>query len=67
MFRFATALILGMLACPPAFAALRCGSTIVTEGDTRAKVAARCGEPTDVIQMGSLYRRPVIWIRGRPQ
>jgi hypothetical protein len=30
-------------------------------------VAARCGEPTDVIPMRSIYRRPVIWIRGRPQ
>jgi hypothetical protein len=67
MNRVAATLVLGLLASSPAFAALRCGNKIVTEGDTSAEVAAKCGEPTDVIQMRSIYRRPVIWIYGRPQ
>jgi hypothetical protein len=63
----ASALVLGFFASAPAHAALRCGSKIVTEGDTSAEVAAKCGEPVDVIQMRSIYRRPVIWMYGRPQ
>jgi hypothetical protein len=65
MKRAAAVLVLGLLACSPAFA-FRCGSKIVTEGDSRAEVAAKCGEPADVVQMQSVYRRPVIWSRGRP-
>ena len=38
----------GLIAASPSFAALRCGSRIVSEGDTRDEVAAKCGEPTDV-------------------
>lgn len=63
----ALALGLGVFSASPAHAALRCGSKIVTEGDTSAEVAAKCGEPVDIIQMRSVYRRPVIWINGRPQ
>src|SRR5690349_23447910 len=65
MRRAAAVLILGLLACSPAFA-FRCGSKIVTEGDSRAEVSAKCGEPVDVIQLRSVYRRPVIWSHGRP-
>jgi hypothetical protein len=65
MRRVAAVLVLGLLACSPAFA-FRCGSKIVTEGDSRTEVAAKCGEPADVVQMQSVYRRPVIWSRGRP-
>jgi hypothetical protein len=57
--------VLGLLAASPAFA-FRCGSKLVTEGDTRDEVAAKCGEPTDVINLGSVFHRPVIWTRGRP-
>ncbi len=67
MNRTALTLVLGLLACSPAFAALRCGSKIVTEGDTSAEVAAKCGEPAEVVSMRSVYRRPVIWIQGRPR
>lgn len=65
MKRAAAVLVLGLLVCSPAFA-FRCGSKIVTEGDSRAEVAAKCGEPADVLRMASVYRRPVIWSHGRP-
>jgi hypothetical protein len=66
MRRAAFALLLGLLASSPSFAAFRCGSKLVSEGDTRSEVAAKCGEPDDVINQSSVSRRPVIWSRGRP-
>jgi hypothetical protein len=66
MRRAAFVLILGLLASSSAFAAFRCGSKLVSEGDTRSEVAAKCGEPDDVINQSSVSRRPVIWTRGRP-
>lgn len=65
MKRAAAVLILGLLACSPAFA-FRCGNKIVVKGDSRSSVAAKCGEPTDVVTMRSVFRRPVIWTHGRP-
>src|SRR5688572_2358327 len=64
MKRAAAVLILGLLACSPAFA-FRCGTKIVVKGDTRSSVAAKCGEPTDVVPLRSVYRRPTIWANGR--
>lgn len=60
------ALGLGLLAATPSFAAFRCGTKLVSEGDTRSEVASKCGEPDDVITKKSVFRRPVIWTRGRP-
>jgi hypothetical protein len=57
---------LGLLAAAPSFAALRCGTKLVSEGDTRSEVAAKCGEPTEVVTQKSVFRRPVIWTNGRP-
>lgn len=65
MKRVAAVLVLGLLACSPAFA-FRCGSKLVAKGDSRSSVAAKCGEPTEVVNMRSVYRRPVIWSHGRP-
>ena len=65
MKRTAALLILGLLACSPAFA-FRCGSKIVSEGDSRAEVMAKCGEPADIFAQSSVFRRPVIWANGRP-
>src|SRR3954463_10796096 len=59
-------LICGLLAASPSFAAFRCGTKIVSEGDTRSEVSAKCGEPADVITQSSVFRRPVIWTNGRP-
>jgi Protein of unknown function (DUF2845) len=44
----------------PAYA-FRCGSHIVSEGDTRVQVLARCGEPADVSR-SEIERR--IWLGG---
>ena len=58
---------LGLLAVSPAFAdTMRCGTKIIAEGITRSEVAARCGEPDEVVNMRSVFRRPVIWTSGRP-
>ena len=67
MKRSAALLVIGMLACSPAFAdGMRCGTKLVGEGDSRSEVAAKCGEPTDVVERRSVFRRPVIWGYGRP-
>jgi hypothetical protein len=66
MKRAALVLVVGLLAASPSFAAFRCGTQLVSEGDTRSQVAHKCGEPDDVIAKKSVFRRPVIWTRGRP-
>jgi hypothetical protein len=67
MKRCAAILVLGLMAASPAFAdGFRCGTKLVLEGATRSEVAAKCGEPTEVITMRSIFRRPVIWTSGRP-
>lgn len=45
--------------------AFHCGTRLVHEGDTRAEVRAKCGEPTDV-EVRSILRRPIFWFHGRP-
>lgn len=65
MKRAAAVVVLGLLACSPAFA-FRCGNKLVSKGDSRTQVAAKCGEPTEVSAQRSVYRRPVIWSHGRP-
>jgi hypothetical protein len=65
MKRIAAVLVLGLLATSPAFA-FRCGTKIVVEGDTQSQVAAKCGEPTDIVRQQSVFRRPMIWADGRP-
>lgn len=57
----AAALLLGAL---PAHA-FRCGNRLVHEGDTRAQVIAKCGEPTEVDRR-SVWRQPIVWRFGRP-
>jgi hypothetical protein len=65
MKRIAALLLFGVLACSPAFA-FRCGTKLVSEGDSRSEVAAKCGEPTEIVSQGSIFRRPVVWNYGRP-
>lgn len=62
----AVVLVIALLAASPSFAAMRCGTKLVSEGDTRSEVAHKCGEPTDVVAQKSVFRRPVIWSYGRP-
>ena len=59
-------LALCLLAGSPAFAALRCGTRLVSEGDTRSEVAHKCGEPTEIVAEKSIFRRPAIWADGQP-
>jgi hypothetical protein len=67
MKRTAALLVLGFLACLPALAdTFRCGTKLVGDGDSRAEVASKCGEPTDIVEHGSVFRRPVVWGYGRP-
>ena len=58
--------VLAMLAASPAFASMRCGSKLIDDGASRSEVAAKCGEPEEVITLRSVFRRPVIWSYGRP-
>ena len=52
-------------ATTPAFAdAMRCGSRLVSEGETRSEVVAKCGEPADV-QTRTILRRPHYDFHGR--
>ena len=39
------------------------GGAPVGEG---TEVAAKCGDPDDVVTLRSIFRRPVIWTGGRP-
>ena len=67
MNRSVAIVVFGLLAVSPAFATtMRCGSKIIGEGITRSEVAAKCGEPDEVLTKRSVFRRPVIWSRGRP-
>lgn len=43
----------------------RCGTRLVTDGDSVDKVVALCGPPTD-IQRREILQRPIRWYRGRP-
>jgi hypothetical protein len=56
---------LALAAASPAYA-FRCGTHLVSEGDTRSEVIAKCGDPTEVDQRTTILRRPIVWIRGRP-
>ena len=44
--------------------ALRCGTHLVSEGDTAPAVAAKCGTPSDVTR-SSVLRPAAVWYGGR--
>jgi len=66
MKRGAVIVVLGLLAASPAFASMRCGNKIINEGVSRSEVAAKCGDPDEVVTLRSVFRRPVLWSNGRP-
>ena len=66
MKRGAVIVVLGLLAASPAFASMRCGTKIINEGVSRSEVAAKCGDPDEVVTLRSVFRRPVLWSNGRP-
>lgn len=45
--------------------AFRCGTKLVTEGNTRGEVASKCGDPTEV-DHSSIWVTPTVWINGVP-
>jgi hypothetical protein len=58
-------LLLGVLLALPAHAdAMRCGSRLVSDGDTRTAVRALCGEPSDIYTR-TILRRPHYNLHGR--
>ena len=67
MKRAFAATVVGLMVTSAALAdGFRCGNKLVTEGASRSEVASKCGEPTDVVNERSIFRRPVIWGYGRP-
>ena len=58
-------LLLASLLYSQAYAdAMRCGTRLLSEGDTRAAARALCGEPSD-IQTRTILRRPYYDFNGR--
>jgi hypothetical protein len=45
--------------------ALQCGSVLVSTGDTRNQVLAKCGNPSDV-ERSSVFVQSVAWVNGVP-
>jgi Protein of unknown function (DUF2845) len=54
-----------LLGLPQAAWAFRCGTRLVSEGDTASEVRAKCGPPTEVSRR-YIQRAPVYWHGGYP-
>jgi Protein of unknown function (DUF2845) len=63
-FVIASLLVSALCSIPAHADAMRCGSRLVTFGDTRAAVRNLCGEPSDV-QTRQILRRPTYNLHGR--
>lgn len=50
-----TLLIVILMTCSINAIAMRCGSSLITEGDTASKVISLCGEPTSVFDGSMVY------------
>lgn len=50
---------------PAAADSFRCGTRLVTDGDSIDKVEALCGPP-ESIRRREILQRPIRWYRGRP-
>ncbi|HEU4601122.1 MAG TPA: DUF2845 domain-containing protein [Steroidobacteraceae bacterium] len=58
-------LIVGLLVGTAAHAdAMRCGSRLITTGDTRAMVREFCGEPADIVTR-TILQRPNFMLHGQ--
>jgi hypothetical protein len=60
----AMAATLGM-AMPVTADSMRCGTRLITDGDTAGKLRSLCGEPASISRT-TLLRAPVLWRHGRP-
>lgn len=58
-------LVAALLAGPAMADSFRCGTKLITDGDTADEVLALCGKPTDITRK-VILQRPVIWRDGRP-
>jgi Protein of unknown function (DUF2845) len=66
--RLLTSLLLAMvvlMGVPQTAWAFRCGTRLVSEGDTAGQVRAKCGPPTEVSRR-YIQRAPVFWRNGYP-
>jgi hypothetical protein len=52
-------------AAPAMADSMRCGSRLITDGDSAGKLRSLCGEPASVSRT-SILRPPLIWLNGRP-
>ena len=57
------AIVLFYILCGPAFA-VRCGTSVISEGDSKYRVLQKCGEPTHIEEwteehLQRSYRRPL--------
>jgi hypothetical protein len=65
MYRLIVLLILTMTAASVQADALQCGSSLISTGDTRDQVAAKCGNPAD-IERSSVLVQSMAWVNGVP-
>jgi hypothetical protein len=65
VYRLIVLLILTMAAGSVRADALQCGSSLVSTGDTRNQVVAKCGNPAD-IERSSVLVQSVAWVNGVP-
>jgi hypothetical protein len=65
MNRLVLLLLLTMVAGVAHADALQCGTTLVSGGDTRDQVMAKCGNPSDVVR-SSEFVQSVAWVNGVP-
>jgi uncharacterized protein DUF2845 len=54
-----------LIAGPAAADAMRCGTHLISEGDTVGELHRYCGDPAD-IEHQTIQRPPIIWRYGRP-
>ena len=52
------------MAAPCMADSMRCGTKLVTDGDTAGKLRSRCGEPASISRR-SILQAPTVWFNGR--
>jgi hypothetical protein len=63
--RLAVLLLLSMAAGAVQADSFQCGTALVSSGDTRDQVMAKCGNPSDV-ERSSVFVQSVAWVNGVP-
>ena len=65
MNRLVVLLLLTMAAGAVQADSFQCGTALVSSGDTRDQVMAKCGNPSDV-ERSSVFVQSVAWVNGVP-